>query len=268
MSKIIYYYQTFIGLDDILSKSSNVVTHIHLSSIHFGTDQDNTPYIHLNDYSPENPIFDNLWKELDIAKSLNIKIILMIGGAGGAFNTLFSNFNLYYPLLKKIITKYECISGVDLDVEENTSLADIKMLIKEIKKDFGINFIVSMAPVAYALESDTPGMGGFMYKDLFNSEEGKYIDYFNGQFYYDFCEKAYQNVINNGYPAEKIIFGMESGQNIENVKIMVEKLVKKYPNFGGVFDWEYFNADGDKNPYDWALAMKDAMNMNSYCSIS
>ena len=63
---------------------------------------------------------------------------------------------------------------------------------------------------------------------------------------------------------------MESGQNIENVKIMVEKLVKKYPNFGGVFDWEYFNADGDKNPYDWALAMNEAMEDKSYytCVVS
>ena len=41
----------------------------------------------------------------------------MVGGTGGAFNTLFSNFNLYYPLLKNIINKYNCISEC-LDIEK------------------------------------------------------------------------------------------------------------------------------------------------------
>ena len=37
----------------------------------------------------------------------------------------------------------------------------------------------TMAPVSPSLETDYPGMGGFVYKDLYNSLEGKYIDYFN-----------------------------------------------------------------------------------------
>ena len=44
-NRIIYYYQTFTGLKPILNK--DIVTHIHLSSIHFGTNSDNSPYIHL-----------------------------------------------------------------------------------------------------------------------------------------------------------------------------------------------------------------------------
>ena len=56
MSKrIIYYYQTFVGLDKILKES--VITHIHLSSIHFGKNEDGSPYIHLNDNSPDDKIF-------------------------------------------------------------------------------------------------------------------------------------------------------------------------------------------------------------------
>ena len=31
------------------------------------------------------------------------KTILMVGGAGGAFENLFLNFNIYYPLLKELI---------------------------------------------------------------------------------------------------------------------------------------------------------------------
>ena len=32
-----------------------MVTHIHLSSIHFGINNDGTYYIHLNDYPPNDP---------------------------------------------------------------------------------------------------------------------------------------------------------------------------------------------------------------------
>ena len=51
--KIIIYYQTFCSLDKILNRnSSKNITHIHLSSIHFGIDDKNNKYIHLNDFSP------------------------------------------------------------------------------------------------------------------------------------------------------------------------------------------------------------------------
>ena len=38
--KIIYYYQTFIGLEKILNQSPKVVTDIMISSIHFGSNLD------------------------------------------------------------------------------------------------------------------------------------------------------------------------------------------------------------------------------------
>ena len=69
--------------------------------------------------------------------------------------------------------------GVDLDIEENVSLDNVKMLINRLNLDFGSNFIISMAPLAISLTEDTPGMGGFVYKDLYNSKEGKLITYFN-----------------------------------------------------------------------------------------
>ena len=100
MCKIIYYYQTLTSLQPILY--SNTVTHIHLSSIHFGA-TNNEPYIHLNDNSPYDSVFDDVWKELFIANNNNIKIILMVGGAGGAYFNLFSNFEVYYGMLKTLI---------------------------------------------------------------------------------------------------------------------------------------------------------------------
>ena len=49
-NRIIYYYQTFVGLKPILVENTPV-THIHLSAVHFGKNKDGTPYIHINDNS-------------------------------------------------------------------------------------------------------------------------------------------------------------------------------------------------------------------------
>ena len=260
MHRIIFYYQTFTSLKPIL-KIDTVVTHIHLSSIHFGI-SNNKPYIHLNDNIPNDPIFNNMWEDIKKADNLGIKIILMIGGAGGAFNTLFSNFDVYYNLLKTTINNYKCIKGIDLDVEEPVTLENMIKLINQIKTDFGSDFIISMAPVSFAMESDHVGLGNFIYKDLYN-KVGDKIDYFNCQFYYDFAENSYDKVIQNGYPSSKIVMGMTSDENISTTKKIVSNLSKKY-EFGGVFDWEYFNAppDKEKNPYEWAIEMNKSMNQS------
>ena len=60
---------------------------------HFGYIK-NKPYIHLNNNDPNDPTFDILWSDIKIANSLGIKIILMVGGAGGAYTSLFSNYNI------------------------------------------------------------------------------------------------------------------------------------------------------------------------------
>ena len=145
MNRIIYYYQTFNGLQDILDKQ--VVTHIHLSSIHFGNNKDGSPYIHLNDNPPTSNVFDSVWKDCYKATSIGIKIVLMVGGAGGAFSYLFNKFDTYYSLLKKCIETHSCICGIDLDIEESVSLDNVKMLIRTLTNDFGQKFIITMAPL-------------------------------------------------------------------------------------------------------------------------
>lgn len=253
MCKIIYYYQTLTSLQPILY--SNTVTHIHLSSIHFGV-TNNEPYIHLNDNSPYNSVFDDVWKELFIASNNNIKIILMVGGAGGAFTDLFSNFEVYYGMLKTLIKTKSFICGIDLDIEEPVSLDNVKMLIQRIKKDFGPNFLISMAPIQSSLQQDYPGMGGFIYKDLYSSEVGKLIDYFNGQFYMNYTKESYDIVVENGYPEEKVVMGMLMGQDFEKIQIELKKLKEEYGMaFGGVFVWEYFAA-----PENWSKICNTILN--------
>ena len=259
--RIIYYYQSFVGLKDILT-SDTKVTHIHLSSIHFGTDKNNNPYIHLNDNPPNSKVFDSVWYELKKAKKLGIKIILMVGGAGGAFQTLFSNYNTYYNLLKNLVySKKDIIDGIDLDIEEQVSINNVENLIKTIKIDFGSNFIVTMAPIQSSMQSDQPGMGGFIYKDLYKST-GSLIDYFNVQCYYDYSVNAYKEIINNGYPVEKIVMGSISSQDITQNINTIKNIVEIYPNIGGVFNWEYYDSPPDSHyPGTWSQLMDEALSI-------
>ena len=262
MKKIIFYYQTFTGLKPILY-TNTPVTHIHLSSVHFGNNGDNTPYIHLNDYHPDNERFIDVWKELEIAnKQYGIKVILMVGGAGGAFSDLFNNFNIYYPMLKKTIETNKVIEGIDLDIEEYVSLDNVKMLINKINSDFGNEFIISMAPVQSSLQDNNPGLGGFVYKDLYNSKEGLLIDYFNTQFYFDYSLESFTDIIDNGYPEDMIVIGSISSQYQKRCFDTLKEINNKYPSFGGVFNWEYFDVKPDSN--SWAVAVNNIINNYKY----
>ena len=52
-------------------------------------------------------------------------IMVMLGGAGGAYQELFRHFDTYYSLLKKFLEKFKFIKGIDLDVEEVTDINNI-----------------------------------------------------------------------------------------------------------------------------------------------
>ena len=191
--KTIYYYQTFVGLDKMLTHIQDIDV-IIVSSIHFGKNTDK-PYIHLNNNVPDNKIFDELWLQTEKASVEGCKIMLMMGGAGLAYKELFSDFDTYYPLLKQLIIEKSWIKGIDLDVEENTSIENIKMLINRLVQDFSNNneFIITMAPVSSTLSTDGSSFAGFNYKELYNSKEGKYIHWFNTQCYYSFSFETYDD---------------------------------------------------------------------------
>ena len=259
--RIIFYYQTFSSLEDVLYDSTPI-THIHLSAIHFGLNYDKNQYIHLNNLSPYDTKFDNVWKDMKKADNLGIKVILMLGGAGSAYTKLFSNFKVYYNLLYELIKNKPYISGIDLDIEEKCSLNNIKFLIRQIVTDFGKDFIITTSSIQESLETDTPGISGFIYKDLINSDEGKYIDYINGQFYIDYTLQAYDDVIENGYKSEKIVMGMIGNENTNDLS----SIVKKYDsNFGGVFIWEYCLAE--PSPIEWLKNIDNIINMHDIVKI-
>ena len=262
--KTIYYYQTFIGLDKAFKRiQKNDIDVINISSIHFGKDNHGNKSIYLNDNKPYDPIFNELWIQTKKASIEGCTIMIMVGGAGLAYNELFSDYDTYYPQLKELIINKPWIQGIDLDIEEFTKIDNVKKLINQLITDFGERFIITMAPISSTLISDGSSMAGFNYKELFLSKEGKYIHWFNAQSYSSFSFETYESIINNGYPPDKVVIGMESGQfndkTINKALIELNKIKSKYQMFAGVFDWEYINAPPNSNdPSQWAKLMKDS----------
>ena len=121
------------------------------------------------------------------------------------------------------------IDGIDLDVEEYVELSKIENLIKLIKKDFGPEFIISMAQSNMRLKPII-----LVWADLFTkllTRIGELIDYFNVNATRTVGLTAYENMINNGYPKEKIIMGSISCQDINQNLETIKSAVKKYPDF-------------------------------------
>ena len=254
--KTIYYYQTFVGLDKLIPKSKDIDV-IIVSSIHF--DQNN---IYLNDNLPNDPIFEELWEQTNTLSKHGVTIMLMMGGAGGAYGALFKNFSVYYPLLINLI-KQKNIQGIDIDIEEMVDINHVKMLINNLVNDLGKEFIITMAPVGSSLIQDGPGMGGFSYKTLYQSDVGQYIHWFNAQCYGgSFSYDTYKQMIDNGYPPDKVGMGMMSGdftnETFPNALQTVRKIINNYPTMCSVDDWEYLDAPpfGTKDPSQWAKLFK------------
>jgi hypothetical protein len=258
--KTIYYYQSFCGLEKMLTHSEDLDV-IIVSSLHFGSFKKNK-YIHLNNFEPTSPKFDKVWEEIKKLYYNGVTIMVMLGGAGGAFKNLFSDFEEYYLLLKYFLKSNNFITGIDLDIEDGVTIEDVKKLINRLKTDFGSDFGITMAPIASSLITDGPGsFGNFSYKDLYNSEEGKFLEWFNVQCYGCYNFDTYDKIIKNNYPSDKVVFGMISCDFVDNFEIAlteVKKVLSKYKDMSGVFNWEYIDSPPNSaNSSEWVKKMRD-----------
>src|SRR4029077_7261638 len=117
---------------------------VMVAAFHLGYNSDNTPYIHLNDNVPGDPMFDVMWGEVATLQSKGVTVRMMLGGAAqGSYQLLFSQWDTFYPILKSTLQQYS-LDGIDLDVEENVSLTNIKKVIDQLNRDFGSNFIITL----------------------------------------------------------------------------------------------------------------------------
>jgi len=79
----------------------------------------------------------------------------------------------------------------------------------------------------------------------------------------------YEGVLRRGWPVEKIVIGLVTNPGNgagwvpdESLKTVLKMLIKRYPKFGGVMGWEYFNSITSRDPvvgrpWIWAQFIKE-----------
>lgn len=276
--RIIIYHQTHhtpdgkpVSLLPLLTQPRLHLTHVIVAAIHLH-DLSASNVIFLNNHPPQHDRYKQLWEEVRTLQDAGVKVMAMLGGAAkGSFARLDSNeatFEAYYGHLGNFIRQYD-FDGIDLDIEEPMSLAGVIRLIDRLKEDFGSAFLVTMAPVAAALWSGQAILtyAEFSYEALEVMRGGK-IAWYNTQFYCGWGDMSntmhYEATIARGFPIHKIVVGLITNPGngpghvpLEWVQSVLSGLCRKYPEFGGVMGWEYFNAlpGGTGKPWDWVNCM-------------
>lgn len=257
--RVVYYYQTLTDLRPLV-RTPNGCTDLIICSLHFGFDKDNQPYLHLNDHDVTDSRFAETWAILrDLEAKTGIRPSVMLGGAGGAFTQLFARFDLFYPLLAKFLTQMTFLKGIDLDVEQPTQLGDLEFLIRRLHVQFGNRMAISLAPVSGAIQTDSPGMGGFSYRELMDAC-GDYIDRFHVQCYDGpsaISVATVQTMVENGYSPEQLVVGMCGDNGDWAIQLAnIRQVQTAFPDLGGFFVWEYCLAPPSQNdPTQWAKAI-------------
>jgi hypothetical protein len=126
-----------------------------------------------------------------------------------------------------------------------------------------------MAPVASDLSGQSTFSGGFDYTTL-DQQVGPQISWYNAQFYCGWGDLSstadYDAVIAHGFSAGRVVAGTVTnpascGGYIDpaTLRQTISALSAKYPGFGGVAGWEYFNSLGEAGPQSWYAAAESAM---------
>ena len=278
-ARVVCYHQThydrngnYVSVLPLLTEATDVigVTHLVIAAIHLNNGPGN---ITLNDDPPDAARHDILWEEVRVLQDVGVKILGMLGGAAiGSFHRLDGNnvdFEAYYVPLQDLVRRYQ-LDGLDLDVEEEMSLNGIIRLIDRLKADFGSSFIITLAPVAQALQG-RPHLSGFDYEAL-EVMRGTSIDCYHVQFYNNWGSLVdyvdYDEILCRGWRPEKVVAGVlthpSSGHgwvDLGTLQRTLMALKMLYPRFGGVMGWEYFNSKpGDcDRPWEWAEMMSKAL---------
>lgn len=279
LPRLVIYFQTThdsnnnpISMLPLINEKGIALTHLIVCSFHINQGG----VIHLNDFPPDDPHFYTLWNETITMKQAGVTIMGMIGGAAaGSFNsqtldsTNSTTFELYYGQLHDLITNFG-LQGMDLDVEQPMSQDGINRLISRLKADFGPDFLVTLAPVASALENSS-NLSGFNYKTL-QSTQLDNIDWYNTQFYSGFGSMSstgdYDRIVANGFTPATVVAGqLTSPSNgfgwipTSQLNSTIISLVSEYGEIGGIMGWEYFNSQpgGTAEPWEWAQIVTEIL---------
>ncbi|KAK5993719.1 hypothetical protein PT974_07155 [Cladobotryum mycophilum] len=271
LPRIVTYYQTLhdssgkpISILPLLNEPGISITHVILAAIHVNEDPQR---LHLNDHPPHDSRYETLWEELRVLQASGIKVLGMLGGAAkGTYARLAGadgHFERYYGPLRDMV-RSRGLDGLDLDVEEQMSLADVVRLIDRLRRDFGKDFIITLAPVAAALVNHQANLSGFDYEAL-EVMRGSDIAWYNAQFYNGWGDMSnifmYEMILQKGWPVEKVVVGLVTNPANGNgfipwdfLSAVLTMARGRYERFGGVMGWEYFNSlpGGVERPWEWA----------------
>ncbi|KAI0122921.1 chitinase [Xylariales sp. AK1849] len=271
LPRIVLYHQTVndpggqpISILPLITQPGIAVTHLIVAAIHINEDPNG---ITLNNHHPSDPSFTTLWAELRIAQASGISVLGMLGGAAkGSYTRLDrdeSTFEAYYGPVRDLVRE-RGLNGIDLDVEEQMSLAGVIRLIDRLRYDFGPEFLITLAPVAAALLDSRRNLSGFDYEAL-EVMRGKEIAWYNAQFYCGWGDAGnplfYEMCVARGWNPEKVVMGLvttpENGAGFVPWELLspnLSLLKHRFENFGGVMGWEYFNSSpgGRNTPWEWA----------------
>ena len=274
--RVVLYHQThytssgeFISALPLISECNELigVTHLIIAAFHLNAAPGD---ITLNDDPPLHPKHAPVWEEVRVFQDVGVKVLGMLGGAAkGTFTRLDQDeeaFEAYYGPLRDII-KEVGLDGLDLDVEEEMSLAGIIRLIDRVKEDFGPNFLITMAPVANAMIGGKH-LSGFDYQALEVMRADK-IDCYHTQFYNNWGRvEGLGQILATGWRPEKIVVGVltnpGNGHGFvgwEELGRLLRTMKAWCPGFGGVMGWEYYNCLTwmDGRPWEWGEAMMKVM---------
>lgn len=259
----------------LVTEKRIALTHLIICSFHVNAGGP----IHLNDLPPGDPRFNTIWAEAKVLRDAGVTVMGMVGGAApGSFSsrTLDSRdtntFEHYYGQLRDTINQYN-LQGLDLDVEEDMSQSGIQRLITRLRSDFGNGFVITLAPVATALQGGE-NLSGFSYGTLDDSI-GDRISFYNAQFFNGFGSMAntdaFDSVVNNNWDPRKVVVGQltapeNGGQyvSIDTLRATIGSLRRSYGEIGGIMGWEYFNSapGGRGAPWVWAQQMTEILRPN------
>ena len=276
--RVVCYHQThyhkdeFVSTLPLITECEDVIgaTHLIIAAIHINDPPGN---ITVNNDPPGAAKYDPLWEEVKVFQDVGIKVLGMLGGAArGTFTRLDQSdaiFEAYYTPLRDML-RFHGFDGVDLDVEEEMSLNGIIRLIDRLKADFGSSFLITMSPVATALQGQQH-LSGFDYEAL-EVMRGSSIDCYHVQFYNNWGRLqdlvGYNAILGRGWPPEKVVVGVLTHPGhghgfiaLEELKRTVRALMQFVPSFGGVMGWEYFNsvAGDEGRPWEWSEAVGKIM---------
>lgn len=275
LPRLILYYQThhdgdtgnYISVLPLITKQGISLTHLILAAIHINEDPEK---ITVNDHHPSHTRFQTLWAELRILQASGVKVMGMLGGAAhGSYQRLDGSdeqFERFYVPVRNLIRE-RALDGMDLDVEEEMTLAGAIRLVDRLKADFGKDFIITFTPVAIAMIDPTKNLSGFDYEAL-EVMRGRDIAWYNAQFYCGWGDIStsymYDMMVQKGWPPEKVVVGLvtnpANGAGFvpwDTLTAVLKVLRARYERFGGVMGWEYFNGlpGGLERPWEWAREM-------------